>query len=41
MSPPAGHLLRRLQQVHREIWAREAAPELTSVQFTVQNVLAE
>jgi DNA-binding MarR family transcriptional regulator len=36
-----GHLLRRLEQVHREIWAREAPPELTSVQFAVLNILAE
>jgi DNA-binding MarR family transcriptional regulator len=36
-----GHLLRRLQQVHREIWTREAPPDLTSVQFAVLNILAE
>jgi DNA-binding MarR family transcriptional regulator len=36
-----GHLLRRLQQVHREIWARESPPELTSVQFAVLNILAD
>jgi hypothetical protein len=36
-----GHPLRRLQQVHREIWAREAHHDLTSVQFAVLNILDE
>ncbi|MEW2386135.1 MarR family winged helix-turn-helix transcriptional regulator [Micromonospora sp. NPDC047707] len=34
-----GHLVRRLQQVHREIWAREVPGDVTSAQFAVLNIL--
>lgn len=36
-----GHLVRRLQQAHREIWAREVPGGITSVQFAVLSVLEQ
>ncbi len=34
-----GFLIRRAQQVHLAVWAQEAGPELSNVQFGVLNVL--
>jgi DNA-binding MarR family transcriptional regulator len=36
-----GHLLRRLQQVHRETWARYVPGDLTSAQFAVLTILEQ
>src|SRR3954466_13975016 len=36
-----GHLVRRLQQAHREIWAWAVPGGITSVQFAVLSVLEQ
>ena len=36
-----GHLVRRLQQAHREIWAREVPGGITSPQFAVLSLLEQ
>lgn len=40
LSDQTGHLLRRAQQRHQELWLREVSTEVSSVQFAALTVLA-
>jgi MarR family transcriptional regulator, temperature-dependent positive regulator of motility len=37
----AGHLIRRVQQAHRQLWSELVSDDLTSAQFAVLNILQE
>jgi DNA-binding MarR family transcriptional regulator len=41
LSAHPGHLARRLQQTHTQLWSRLVSEEITSPQFAVLNTLVE